>query len=127
MKRILSLLLFLFVFICSKSQVCINHKNLNADSSIHYFEVTHDGSPGLFNSINILSVDYGEYVNSWSKLFCDAQGKKIKFRSGIELLNFITNNGWKLIDRHVIASNENRDRDHSTVTSTTVYLLFERN
>jgi hypothetical protein len=122
MKKTLSLIIFSCFFLSSKSQVYINKKNINADSSIRYFEVTHDVYPALFY---ITSTDVGDRSIRNDDI-CDEKGKRIKFRSGVELLNHITNNGWKLADRQIIVKNNSRTNENNETKEATVYLLFER-
>src|SRR5262245_10238090 len=122
MKKTLFLLAFVLIYITSTSQVYINKKNINADSSIRYFEVTYDAPPTSFYST---SVDIGDR-SIWNGDICDEKGKRIRFRSGIELLNYVTHNGWKLVDRHVIVKNYSRTNDNSEDKAAIVYLLFER-
>ena len=46
----------------------------------------------------------------------DSSGKKVKFHSPIDLLNHITNNGWKLLRRDIV----------TTANGPYAFILFER-
>ena len=104
----------MFVFQSSKSQVFIRQKNLNADSSIHYFEAVIDPDPEVFY---LYSIDYGKNRFPGREYIADSSGKKIKFRSGMDMLQHVTNNGWKLAQRNITSNARSNQK---------AFLLFER-
>lgn len=125
-----------FAFSSASSQVYVNTKNLNKDSTIRYFEISYDPRPEFFF---LPQVDYGEMEIS-KNFFTDSMGKKLRFNSGIAMLNYITGNGWKLVDRQLLASRFNQSVDKIYLKDDTrpdinanietadmkMYFLFER-
>ena len=122
MKTLSCFVVLICLFHHANSQIYINKKNINADSTIRYFELTHDTYPTTFY---ITSIDIGDRRAANDDI-CDANGKRIKFRTPVEVLNYVTNNGWKLVDRNVIVKNYSRSSDNSEAKTATVFLLFER-
>ena len=117
MKAVLLFMLLTFLFQNSKSQIFIKDKNINADSTIRYFQIKVNADHKNFFSI--YSVDYGQnqpLFSLYSYYIADSSGKKKKFRSTIDLLQYITSNGWKLLQRDLV----------STSNGPYAYLLFER-
>ena len=114
MKKMILLILSGFAFNLSKSQIYIKEKNLNADSTIRYFEIILDPDPSSFY---INSIDYGQSGIHWNDNIFDSSGKKKKFRSAVELLNYISSNGWKLAHRDIVLDAK---------SGRTAFLLFER-
>ena len=114
MKKVILLTLFGFVIHVSKSQVFIKDRNINADSTIRYFEIYMSSD---HSTNTIYSVDYGQRQGFlFTDYIADASGKRVKFRSPMDLLNYITNNGWKLLRRDVV----------STKDGPYAFILFER-
>jgi len=125
-----------FGFGSANSQVYVNTKNLNNDSTIRYFEISYDPRPNFFF---VPQVDYGE-MEVYRNFFTDSVGKKLRFNSGIAMLNYITGNGWKLVDRQLLTSRFNQSVDKIYLKDDTrqdintniesadmkMYLLFER-
>ena len=129
MKKTLSLLAFCFVINALHAQLFVNGVNLNSDSAIIYFEINYDPRPGYFSTPEI---DYGK-SEFWKKfMITDSTGKKMRFTSGVDMLNFITARGWKLADRQFIPTKYNQPTPTGNLSATIeikeirMYLLFER-
>ena len=105
----------MLIFQSSKSQVYIRDKNISADTSIRYFEIVIDPDPVVFF---VYSIDYGKNRHPGREYLADSSGKKMKFRSGIEMLQYLANNGWKLARRDITSTARG---------SQTAFLIFERN
>ena len=114
MKKVILLTLFGFAVHITKSQVYIKDKNINADSTIRYFEIKMSAH---HSTTTIYSVDYGQRQPLlFNEYIADGAGKKVKFHSPMDLLNYITNNGWKLLHRDIV----------TTANGPYAFILFER-
>ena len=128
MKSSLLILMLTLFFITGKGQFYVNGENLNADSSVMFFEINYDPiSTSSFTS----EVDYGK-EESRRNFITDSTGKKIRFHSGVDLLNFITKRGWKLADRQVLPKRYSHSAPIGNLSTDLnvkeirMYLLFER-
>lgn len=104
--------LLVFTAISAKSQVYVDGDNMNTDSTVKYIEVMHQAPPSYFS---IDYVDIGHRNPARSK-FTDANGKRLKLSSPMNLLTFMNANGWSLVRRDVSPVSGN----------TMVFLIFER-
>jgi len=128
MKKTLSFIALCFAINAIHAQVFVNGTNLNADSSIMYFEINYDPRSAFFFTAE---VDYGK-GDPWRRHITDSTRKKMRFNSGVDLLNFITKNGWKLADRQFIPTKYDHSAGTGNLSSSieikemTMYVLFER-
>ena len=122
MKKTLSLIAVCLLFSGLHAQLYVNGKNLNADSSIRYFEINYDPRPSLFFEPE---VDYGSR-EIWRKHFTDSTGKKLRFNSGVQLLNYITFTGWKLVDRQILTARYDNSGSTVEVKEIRLNLLFQK-
>ncbi|MFN8305105.1 MAG: hypothetical protein U0U46_21660 [Saprospiraceae bacterium] len=94
MKTLLTLLLLLSLSIACSGQ---------SDSLVwRYADLTYP--VGGFNSKSKVVVDYGENVQRWLKrpeMIEGPDGKEIKFKSPIDALNFMSLNGWELVQSYM--------------------------
>ena len=112
MKRFTTLLIlpaFFFVANSAKAQVFVNGNNISADSSVQFVEVTTSGSPAIFY---IHTIDIGK-GNIYRTKFTNETGKKKKFKTNVEFIQYMKSNGWEL-KRRDVAEKSNH------------FLLFER-
>lgn len=61
--------------------------------------------PGGVTSKSKIKVDYGDEVAGWFRkpqLIESPDGKSIKFKSVIDALNFMSTNGWELVQNYVL-------------------------
>ena len=128
MKKTLSLIALCFAINAVHAQLFINGMNLNADSTIIYFEINYDPSSTFYFTPE---VDYGKGEGR-RKFITDSTGKKLRFNSGVELLNFISKSGWKLADRQFIPTKYNQSTPSGNISTSIeikesrMYVLFER-
>jgi len=115
MKTLLSSTILILILQTAKSQVYIRHKNISADTSIRYFEIVVDPDPVVFF---VYSIDYGKNRHPGREYIADSRGKRKKFRSSVDMLNYLATNGWKLARRDITSTARG---------SQTAFLLFERN
>lgn len=92
-----------------KAQVFVNGNNITADSTIQFVEVTTSGAPTIFY---IHSIDIGK-GNVYRTKFTNEDGKKKKFKTTVEFIQYMKSNGWEL-KRRDVAEKSNH------------FLLFER-
>lgn len=59
---------------------------------------------GGFTSKSKVVIDYGENAQNWLKrpeMIEGADGKEIKFKSPVDALNFMSFNGWELVQSYM--------------------------
>ncbi len=102
----------------AQSQLYIDGKNINEDSSVKYIEIVHTTYPSYFT---IEWIDVGKYRNSVK--MTNTEGKRMGFKSGIELLRHMEDSGWEMVRKDMLFQAR---RDAAFGGSTLAFLLFER-
>jgi hypothetical protein len=77
-------------------------KDLDAD----YIEIAETPSYGIYKRI---AVDFGQKVGIWSfkeSTLTDNEGKPIDFNSIVAALNFMSRNGYELVDSYPVKNND---------------------
>lgn len=99
MKKILTALLFLFLFNNCDAQV-----NLDSLSSKSYCQIV--GTSKAFNPNKCtIQIDYGQeqkWFKQNARQLRDAEGNKIVFNSMIDALNYMMQLGWKFEQAYII-------------------------
>ena len=94
-KQLLGAVLFLLPLFV-KSQVLIDGKDINADSTLTYIEIV-GADIGLFKKKLVVVVDYGQKFSIWDakdSAVKDSAGKNYIFNTMVDALNFFSRNGW---------------------------------
>jgi hypothetical protein len=103
MKTLITILITIFLSIQLSAQVIIDGVNINELEDVHIVQLLAKGS--LFSNKVSIVVDYGQF-KKWNDAkgskFLDKDGKKKKFNTVIEAINFMENNGWEYKDALVI-------------------------
>ena len=79
-----------------KSQVLVEGKDINADSTLAYIEIV-GADIGLFKKKLVVGVDFGQKMSIWDgkdTAIKDKEGKNIIFNTMVDALNFFSRNGW---------------------------------
>lgn len=93
--------LFLFFHLLSFGQT-INNVPLK-EIDVEYIEIV--GTPTVFSTKFTIELDFGQANKFWSNKeydLRDADGKRIKFNSMIDALNFMGKNGYELITPYIV-------------------------
>ena len=91
----------LFFYLPSSAQT-INNIPLK-DIDVEYIEIV--GTPTVFSTKFTIELDFGQENKFWSNKeydLRDADGKRIKFNSMIDALNFMGKNGYELIMPYIV-------------------------
>lgn len=103
MKRLLVLtVLFLAAAFMMHASVVVNGVDINKLPDVKYCQLLSKGK--LLSTKVTIVVDYGQKVKLFSKeqKIKDGNGKSMKFYSPIHALNFMSANGWELIDSYFL-------------------------
>ena len=99
MKKLIFLLAFLPTALFS--QVYVDKYDINSDEQIHYCEVTYWYYTAKKNGV---CFDYGQKLNrkglagtARTRVFGNDK-KEVFFNGMIDIMNFMTNNGWEIFD-----------------------------
>lgn len=100
----------------ARSQVYVEGRDMNADTSVQFIEIVHSTFPGDF---------YIEWVDKGFRnheTLTNAVGKKLNFSSGVDLLKYMKKNGWSMVRRDMVF----QTRADAFYNRTLVFILFER-
>jgi hypothetical protein len=104
MKKLLASVLLIYLFQLRSSAQTINNVPLK-DIDVEYIEIV--GTPAVFSNKLTIELDFGQENKFWSNKeyeLRDADGKRIKFNSMIDALNFMGKNGYELIMPYIVPS-----------------------
>jgi hypothetical protein len=104
MKKVLSAFVLALLFHSASHAQTINDVPLK-DIDVEYIEIV--GTPVAFTSKLSIDLDFGQENKFWSNKeyqLKDAEGKKIKFNSMIDALNFMAKNGYELIMPYIVSN-----------------------
>jgi|AntRauTorckE5430_2_1112549.scaffolds.fasta_scaffold03070_5 hypothetical protein len=109
-----NILLVLFLFFChfAQAQVNVAGVNINDLEDVNYVRV--EVSPRLILNRTDVSVDYGQERGSFflRQVISDNNGNIIEFRSNVQVINFMDNNGWDYVNEQVIRAEESYNIYH---------------
>jgi len=97
MRQACFVLVLLFLVAVQGSAQTINDVPLK-DIDVEYIEIV--GTEELFSTKLTIQLDFGQENKAWTDKeyqVKNAEGKKIKFNSMIDALNFLSKNGYELI------------------------------
>lgn len=103
--KILLFMLFLTVPFCVKSQILVEGKDINADSTLQYIEIV-GADIGLFKKKLVVGVDFGQKMSLFDgkdTAIKDKEGKTTIFNTMIDALNFFARNGWAYRDAYTVS------------------------
>ena len=104
MKKLLAPFLLLLVFQQHSFAQTINNVPLK-DIDVEYIEIV--GTPTVLSTKLTIELDFGQENKFWGNReydLRDADGKRIKFNSMIDALNFMGKNGYELIMPYIVPS-----------------------
>lgn len=107
--KVSHLFLLLLLLVCSnelRAQVVVEGVNINEIETVKLCQVVARGK--LFSNKVTITIDYGQEIKWASEQgtqVLDNNGKRKKFNSVIDALNYMENNGWTYLDANVITIN----------------------
>jgi hypothetical protein len=106
------LILFLFFGCFVQAQVSVANVNINNLEDVNYVRV--EVLPRLILNRIDVSIDYGQEQGSFfiRQEISDSNGNIVKFRSNVQVINFMDNNGWDYVNEEVIRTEENYNIYH---------------
>lgn len=101
MKKAFFLILFIFQSMLAAAQLYVDGKQLDASNSSNYLEVIpmHKEDGPYY-----LAIDYGQKPVPGAKrgdFLTDQGGRRFEFRSVVDGLNFLYENGWEVSEVYV--------------------------
>ncbi len=112
MRTTLALILF-FIGNMTYSQVIVEDVNINEIENLAYCQVVASGN--MFSNKVKINIDYGQHEKKFGKTNSSVKnkdGKAIKFNSVFDAINFMANNGWKLIDAYPLTTDAFGGKKH---------------
>lgn len=125
MKPFFAALLPALIFQLQSPAQTINNVPLK-DIDVEYIEIV--GTPNVLSTKLTIALDFGQENKFWSNKeyeLRDADGKRIKFNSMIDALNFMGKNGYELIMPYIVPGTNSASSNTGTNTGSSIhhYLL----